>query len=166
MTATIEFRSPSGGFDEPLELWLACHERVRRFCTLIGRVKEHVEKRGADAEAAESATAIRRYLRLDRQATESDADEAARVRAAIGVLTAEHRANEVLWAALDASLARIARGEAAELDAGSVEAFSGTYRQHIEVEESVVMPAMQRHFSALDWKEVGAAMAKRRGVTT
>lgn len=187
MTATIDFRSPSGGFDEPLELWLACHERVQRFCTLIGRVKEHVERRGADAEAAESATSIRRYfneaaprhhedeeidlfprllMRLDGQATGSDADEAARVRAAIGVLTAEHRANEVLWAALDASLARIARGEATALDGGLVEAFSGTYRQHIEVEESVVMPAMQRHFSTADWNEVGTAMAKRRGVTT
>lgn len=187
MTATIDFRSPSGGFDEPLELWLACHERVQRFCTLIGRVKEHVEKHGADAEAAESATSIRRYfneaaprhhedeeidlfprllMRLDEQATESDADEAARVRAAIGVLTGEHRANEVLWASIDASLARIARGEAVQLDTGQVEAFSRTYRRHIDVEESVVMPAMRRHYSATDWNEVGAAMARRRGVTT
>jgi hemerythrin-like domain-containing protein len=187
MTATIDFRSPSGGFDEPLELWLACHERVQRFCNLLGRVREHVEEHGADAEAAESATSIRRYFneaaphhhedeeidlfprllaRLDEQATTTDADEAAHVRAAIGVLTAEHRANEVLWAALDAALAHIARGEAATLDATKAEAFSRTYRQHIDVEESVVMPAMQRHFSDADWSEVGAAMAKRRGVTT
>ncbi len=187
MTATIQFRSPAGGFDEPLELWLACHERVQRFCNLLERVREHVERHGANAEAAESATSIRRYfneaaprhhadeeidlfprllMRLDEQATGIDADEASRVRSAIGVLTAEHRANEVLWAALDASLARIARGEAAGLDAAGVEAFSLTYRQHIEVEESVVMPAMQRHFSATDWNEVGAAMAMRRGVTT
>ena len=186
MTATIQFRSPAGGFDEPLELWLACHERVQRFCNLLGRVKEHVEKLGADAEAAESATSIRRYFneaaprhhedeeidlfprllaRLDEQVTTTDEDEAAQVRAAISALTAEHRANEVLWSALDAALAQIARGEAAALDASKVEAFGRTYCRHIEVEESVVMPAMQRHFSATDWNDVGAAMAKRRGVT-
>jgi hemerythrin-like domain-containing protein len=186
MTATIQFRSPTGGFDEPLELWLACHERVQRFCNLLGRVKEHVERHGADAEAAESALSIRRYFneaaprhhedeeidlfprllaRLDKQAATSDADEAAHIRAAIGALTAEHRANEVLWAALDAALAQIAQGEAAALDTTKVEAFSRTYRRHIEVEESVVMPAMQRHFSTADWNDVGAAMAKRRGVT-
>jgi pyridoxamine 5'-phosphate oxidase len=186
MTATIQFRSPEGGFDEPLELWLACHERVQRFCNLLGRVREHVEKYGADTEAAESATSIRRYFneaaprhhedeeidlfprllaRLDEQAPTNDADEAALVRAAIGVLTAEHRTNEVLWAALDAALAHIARGEAAALEAIKVEAFGRTYRRHIDLEESVVMPAMQRHFSAADWNDVGAAMARRRGVT-
>jgi len=186
MTATIQFRSPAGGFDEPLELWLACHERVQRFCNLLGRLWEHVEKHGSDAEAAESATSIRRYFneaaprhhedeeidlfprllaQLDEQATTTDEDEAAQVRAAISALTAEHRANEVLWSALDAALAQIARGEAAALDASKVEAFGRTYRRHIEVEESVVMPAMQRHFSATDWNDVGAAMAKRRGVT-
>lgn len=187
MTATIQFRSPAGGFDEPLELWLACHERVQRFCNLLGRLKEHVEKHGADAEAAESATSIRRYFneaaprhhedeeidlfprlltRLDEQATTPDADEPVHVRAAIDVLTAEHRSNAVLWAAIDAALARIAQGKAAVLEASQVEAFSRTYRRHIEVEESVVMPAMQRHFSAADWNDVGAAMARRRGVTT
>jgi pyridoxamine 5'-phosphate oxidase len=186
MTATIQFRSPASGFDEPLELWLACHDRVQRFCTLLGRLQDHLELHGTDAEAAESATSIRRYFneaaprhhedeeidlfprlltRLDEQATQTDADEAANVRAAIGALTAEHRANEVLWAALDGALARIAQGEAAVLDATKVEAFSRTYRRHIEVEESVVLPAMQHHFSAGDWEDVSAAMAKRRGVT-
>jgi hemerythrin-like domain-containing protein len=187
MTATIQFRSPEGGFDEPLELWLACHERVQRFCKLLGRVREHVERHGADAEAAESATSIRRYFneaaprhhedeeidlfprllaRLDEQATTANADEAAHVRAAIAVLTAEHRSNAVLWAEIDAALARIAQGTAAVLEASQVEAFGRTYRQHIDVEESVVMPAMQRHFSAADWRDAGTAMAKRRGVTT
>lgn len=187
MTATIDFRSPSGGFDEPLELWLACHERVRRFCLLLERLRRHVEEHGADMEATSSATSIRRYFneaaprhhadeeidlfprllkRLAERPTPIDAAEAARVRSAIHTLTAEHRANETVWAALDATLAQIELGVAARLDAGQVDAFGRTYRQHIEVEESVVMLAMQHHFSAADWEDVGAAMAKRRGVTT
>ena len=187
MTATIDFRSPSGGFDEPLELWLACHERVQRFCNLLERLRLHVAQHGADAEAMQSAMSIRRYFneaaprhhadeeadlfpRLLRWLAERPAtltpDEDARTRAAIDALMAEHRSNEVLWSSLDAALAQIERGVAAPLDAGQVEAFSRTYRQHIDVEEGVVMPVMKRAFSAADWKAIGRAMSQRRGVTT
>ena len=31
MTGTIDFRTPGAGFDQPIEMWLACHERVQRF---------------------------------------------------------------------------------------------------------------------------------------
>jgi hemerythrin-like domain-containing protein len=185
MTATIDFRSPSGGFDEPLELWLACHERVQRFCALLDRLRRHVEQHGADSEAAESATSIRRYFneaaprhhadeeidlfprllrRLDERSLQIDGAEAARVRSAIDTLTAEHRANDAVWTALDATLAQIEQGVSARLDAGQVESFGLTYRQHIKLEESLVMPALQSHLSEADWKEVGTVMARRRGV--
>jgi hemerythrin-like domain-containing protein len=185
MTATIEFRSPASGFDEPLELWLACHERVQRFCRLLERLRQHVDERGADREAADSAASIRRYFneaaprhhadeeldlfprlltRLAEETTEIDAASAARVRSAIDTLTAEHRANEALWAAIDATLALIEQGVAARLDAGQVNTFGRTYDRHIHVEESIVKPAMLRHLSDADWKDVGTVMAQRRGV--
>ncbi len=185
MSATIDFRSPSGGFDEPLELWLACHERVQRFCLLLERLRQYIEEHGADMEAASSATSIRRYFneaaprhhadeeidlfprllrRLAGQSTAVDATDAARVRTAIDTLTAEHRANETLWTALDATLSQIERGVAARLDAGQVDTFGRTYRQHIELEESLVMPALRRHLTATDWKAIGTAMSQRRGV--
>jgi hemerythrin-like domain-containing protein len=186
MTATIDFRSPSGGFDEPLELWLACHERVLRFCNLLERLRLHVAQHGADAEAMQTATSIRRYFneaaprhhadeeadlfpRLLRCLTERplvSPDEDAQTRGAIDALMAEHRSNEVLWSSLDAALAQIEHGVTEQLDAGQVEAFGRTYRQHIEVEEGIVMPAMKRAFSAADWKAIGSAMSQRRGVTT
>ncbi len=187
MTSTIEFRSPGAGFDEPVEMWLACHERVLRFCNLLERLRLHVAQHGADAEALQSATSIRRYFneaaprhhadeeadlfpRLLRWLAEPPAvvspDDETRTRAAIDALMAEHRSNEVLWSSLDAVLEQIERGVAAQLDAGQVEKFGRTYRHHIEVEEGVVMPAMKRAFSAADWKAIGSAMAQRRGVAT
>jgi len=186
MTATIAFRSPEGGFDEPLGLWLACHERVLRFCSLLGRLRLHVGQQGADAEAQQAATSIRRYFNeaAPRHHADEEADlfprllhclqerpavippeGAARTRAAIDTLMADHRSSELLWAPLDAALAQIERGVALPLDAGQVEAFERTYRRHIDVEEGVVMPAMKRAFSAADWKAIGGAMAQRRGVT-
>jgi hemerythrin-like domain-containing protein len=187
MTATIEFRSPEGGFDEPLELWLACHERVLRFCNLLERLRLHVTQHGADAEARQTATSIRRYFNeaaprhhadeevdlfprllrwLDEGPATASPVDVAQTHAAIDALMAEHRSNEVLWSSLDGALAQIERGTAAQLNAGEIEAFGRTYRRHIEVEEGVVMPAMKRAFSAADWKAVGSAMAQRRGVTT
>jgi hemerythrin-like domain-containing protein len=186
MTATIQFRSPKGGFDEPLSLWLACHERVLRFCKLLERLRLHVAQHGADAEAMQTAVSIRRYFneaaprhhadeeadlfpRLLRWLTERPSDvspdDAARTRAAIDTLMAEHRSNETLWSLLDAALAQIERGVTVQLDAVQIEAFGQTYRQHIDVEEGVVMPAMKRAFGAADWTAIGSAMAQRRGVT-
>lgn len=186
MTTTIDFRSPSGSFDEPLVLWLACHERVLRFCALLERLRRHVEQRGADDEAATSARSIRRYFneaaprhhadeevdlfprllrRLDERPDVLSPDASARTRAALDALTAEHRANEVLWSALDAALEQIEQRKAARLDADQVAAFGRTYRGHIEVEEGIVLSAMKRALAASDWAAIGRAMAARRGLT-
>jgi len=185
MTSTIEFRSLESGFDEPLGLWLACHERVLRFCGLLERLRLHVEKYRPDSEAIQSATSIRRYFneaaprhhadeeadmfpRLLRCLSERpdlvSPDDDTRTRDAIAALMAEHRSSEVLWSSLDAALAQIENGISARLDAGQVEEFGRSYRHHIEVEEGVVMPAMKLAFGAHDWEEIGAAMAQRRGV--
>ena len=62
MTSTIDFRTPGAGFDQPVEMWLACHERVQRFAALLGRLADHVRKQGADEDAQVTATSIRRYF--------------------------------------------------------------------------------------------------------
>ena len=62
MTSTIDFRTPGAGFDQPVEMWLACHERVQRFAALLSRLADHVRKQGADEDAQVTATSIRRYF--------------------------------------------------------------------------------------------------------
>lgn len=121
--STIDFRTPAAGFDQPLELWLACHDRVRRMCTLLQRLLEHVRKAGVDEQAKVTAVSIRRYFdeaaprhhedeeidlfpRLLQRLEGRTESEAAGVRNAITLLDSDHREMGRLWSILrDALLA-------------------------------------------------------------
>jgi len=175
MTSTIEFRSPGASFDEPIEMWLGCHQRVRRFAALLGRLKTHVESCGADAEAQMGAASIRRYFNeaAPRHHEDEEVDlfpflrERGTDAATLAVLErieAEHLAMAALWRELDAVLARISVGERAALDATLVSRFAAAYDAHIEAEETVVLPALKRALLPADWTAVGRAMAERRGL--
>jgi hemerythrin-like domain-containing protein len=177
MNSEIPFRTPQAGFDDPVEMWLACHQRVQRFVVMLGRLENHVTRAGADAEAQSAATSIRRYFNeaAPRHHEDEEADlfpllrrragapEQVAVDALEGV-ESEHLAMAQMWRELDATLARIAAGEPAALDPDLVARFTSTYDRHIEVEEQVVLPALRRVFHEADWRAVGRAMAERRGV--
>jgi hemerythrin-like domain-containing protein len=175
MTSTIEFRSPGASFDEPVEMWLACHQRVRRFAALLGRLKTHVEASGADEEAQMGAASIRRYFNeaAPRHHEDEEVDMFPLLRergtdaATLAVLErieTEHLAMAALWRELDAVLARISAGERVTLDAALVARFATTYDAHIDSEETIVLPALRRALGAADWAAVGRAMAERRGL--
>jgi hemerythrin-like domain-containing protein len=176
MSAFIEFRSPDAGFDEPIEMWLACHERVRRFARLLGRLVHHVNQRGADIEAREAATAIRRYFNeaAPRHHEDEEVDmfpllrERGRgtdptVLEVLDRVEADHVAMAGLWRQLDALLARISAGEPAVPDEALAAQFAAMYDAHIDAEESILLPALRRVVAAAEWNAIGRAMARRRG---
>ena len=175
----IGFRAPAAGFDDPVELWLACHERVRRFCRLLQRLPAHLAAHGADAEAQEAARSVRRYFNeaaprhhadeetdlFPRLLRRAPAARAEALRTTLAALEAEHAANDARWRKLDAALAGIASGSAVALDAAALDDFVATYQAHIDVEESVVLEALREWLDESDWRAIGAAMAQRRGAT-
>lgn len=179
--STIDFRTPASGFDQPLELWLACHDRVRRMCALLERLHEHVRNRGADSDARVTAESIRRYFdeavprhhedeeidlfpRLLQRLDSQTASEAAAVRNAIALLESDHRELARMWAMLRDALAAIERGDAGALDEGAVALFVSRCRNHCDIEDTVIAPALRRALSADELDAVGRAMARRRGV--
>jgi hemerythrin-like domain-containing protein len=175
MTSTIEFRSPGASFDEPIEMWLACHERVRRFAALLGRLQPHVERHGADEEAQMSAASIRRYFNeaAPRHHEDEEVDMFPLLRertldastlAALDRVEADHLAMAGLWRQLDAVLVRISAGEPAALEPSIVSRFAAMYDQHIDIEETVLLPALRRALTPSQWNDVGRAMAERRGL--
>ena len=177
MNSTIPFDSPQAGFDDPVEMWLACHQRVQRFVALLGRLERHVARVGADPEAVSAATSIRRYFNeaapRHHEDEEVDLFPLLRERCAAAEAPAlesleriesEHLALTQMWRELDATLARIAAGKPASLDPALVARFASTYDKHIEIEEQIVLPALRRVLDAADWRAVGRAMADRRGV--
>ena len=179
--ALIDFRTPAAGFDQPLELWLACHDRVRRMASLLERLHEHMQDKGADDAAQVTATSIRRYF--DEAAPRHHEDEEvdlfpllrrllpqkapadeAKVTAALGQLEYEHVELGKLWQEVRATLLAIEAGQPASLDPGLVQRFASGYQQHCELEDTVVADALKRCLRDVDLDALGQSMAERRGV--
>ncbi len=182
MPANIEFGNPIAGFDQPVALWEACHERVLRMNELLIRLIGHVREHGADESARVTATSIRRYFddasprhhedeendlfpRLLARASGKPGSVAAeRIASAIATLKAEHQEIARLWSSIRNMMQQVENGSAAELDDASIALFVSHYRTHLAVEEDVIGPALKRMLTAKDLGQIGAAMAKRRGV--
>ena len=179
--ALIDFRTPAAGFDQPLELWLACHDRVRRMTGLLERLREHLQDKGTDDAAQVTATSIRRYFDeaaprhhedeevdlfplLRRLLPEKAPADEAKVTAALGQLEYEHVELGKLWQEVRATLLAIEAGQPASLDPGLVQRFASGYRQHCELEDTVVADALKRCLRDVDLDALGQSMAERRGV--
>ena len=166
------------GFDQPIEMLRACHDRIERQCETLERLVPHLKAHGCDASAREAAAAVLRYFteagphhhadeerdlfpRLLVAATGEDAQRAALL---VASMIADHREMERLWADLAPTLESLARGAIDRLDAVLVGAFSTIYRNHIAIEETDVLALADRVLPPAALAEVGRAMSIRRGV--
>lgn len=178
--ASIDFRTPGAGFDQPLDLWQACHERVLRMCTLLQRLQEHLATRGVDGDAKITAVSVLRYF--DEAAPRHHEDEELDLfpgllahlkpglerdeglRRALELLRQDHRDMDGLWRILRVPLAEIAAGRQAVLDDAVIGLFVSRYRSHCEVEDTVLAPALRRLLTEREITALTRSMAARRGV--
>lgn len=181
----IEFNTPTAGFDQPIEMWLGCHRRIERMNALLQRLVDHLKNQAVDRHAGVTAESIRRYFdeagprhhedeevdlfprlmdRLSAQDAAGGAPGAERIAAAIATLRADHADMAQLWQALREQLLQVEAGKDPHFDDAQLMLFVTRYRAHIEIEDSVLAPAFKRAFKAKDLREIGRAMAARRGV--
>lgn len=172
------FSSPAAGFEVPLEMLAACHLRIDRQLVTLQRLAAHLPRHGSDAEASGAASAVMHYF--DSAAGHHHADEeidlfpaliesmagsdAVCLRELVATLTADHRALEAQWRHLRPSLALLAAGQAASLDALAVDTFVDHYRRHIAREDAELLPMAGRLLADADLDRVGLAMRRRRGI--
>ncbi len=170
-------RAPAAGFEVPLEMLSACHDRVARQCATLRRLVAHLPVHGADARAREAATAIIRYF--DTSAVHHHADEeidlfpallesmagsdAVCLRELTGALTAEHRMLEGLWRTVRAWLTQVVAETDTVLPSDEVQAFVDGYARHIAREEAELLPMAARLLSDPAIDRIGRAMRLRRG---
>lgn len=168
--------SVAPSLDEPLEMLYACHGRLLAQLDTLERLLGHLQRTGADAAAAQAATAIKRYF--DQAAPHHHEDEeedllpamqpliGADERKAFGDLaeriSREHRLLEMQWDGLRISLDEVVAGNAA-LEETAVQAFCDLYRAHLELEESVLLPWALRLLEQDVLARLGGRMAARRG---
>lgn len=157
----------SPGFDDPLGLLAACHDRIMAHCATLVRLENHVRVRGFDAEACIASERVIQYFaeagRWHHEDEERDlvpllklhADEA--LSSLLVRLMAEHRTLEAAYAPLhEALVARDLRLTA--------EPYVSLMRAHVAAENVEVLPVARVLLAPEEVAQLGAAMASRRGV--
>lgn len=165
------FPDPAAGFDDPLEMLRACHERILRHCALLCRLAAHLSVSGADTDARTAAVRAWRYFTeaaVNHHRDEEDDLFPLLVRVSEGadlvsLLRAEHAALDAAWQAVRPALEALAAGREAMLDADAVAAMAQAYRAHIEREERDLLPLAARLLDAEQLAHLGQRMATRRG---
>jgi len=167
-----ELQKSLPGFDEPIALLRACHEKIRLHCQLLEDLVGHIDKKGVDGEAKSTARKIRDYFtksaKLHHQDEENDlfpllVRQSLKIADLVNRLEKEHDQLNALWENIDHGLLKLD-----DIDMGTfghqVNDLCTLYRQHIAQEESDFFPLAQNSLSQKQLLEVGRGMAKRRGV--
>lgn len=159
------------GFDDPLGLMHACHERILGHCATLERLVEHLRQHGADAQAEQAASRILHYFEV--AAPHHHADEEmdlfpllrahpafpAGQWALLDELVTQHQELDGQWARLEIALQAIGMGNAADLPEAS---FVAQTRAHILLENSIILPAAAQCLDAAALITLGRAMEARR----
>ena len=172
-------RTALATWEQPFEMLRACHERVQRMLTLLGKLQTHVAQHGVDDQATQAAHDVMRYF--DQAAPLHHQDEElhvfpavqrsanAHAIAAVNQLSLEHQTMEADWRQLRLELQALlaAHPPPAALPATwqtdeRVRAFCARYTAHIQIEEQIVYPAVEIGLSPEDAQCMGREMAARR----
>ncbi len=159
--------------DDPIELLVACHDKVRRFAGLTLRLRDHVLTKGPDQQAQEAAQSILRYFNiaapLHHDDEEVDLFPALRQMAideldqCMMQLQAEHTELAALWQSLQAWLTATAGGQPHPAP-DTVAAFAQRYQAHAQREEDEVYPFASR-LTSEQIGRISAAMVARRSAS-
>lgn len=166
-------------WEQPFDMLRACHERVHRMLTLLGRLQAHVVLNGVDAQATQAAKDVMRYF--DHAAPLHHQDEELHVFpaahrsgdpdaiAAVIRLGVEHQTMEADWRQLRTELQALLAEEtpnplppAWQTDQ-LVQTFCARYAEHIRIEEQIVYPCVEAGLAPQDAETMGREMAARRG---
>ena len=168
------------GMDSPIEMLTACHQKVRHFARLSGKLAVHLESAGADADAQEAARNILRYFDTagplhhrdeeddlfpalrEAAASAGDTPEMQRLCSAIAEVQAEHAVLDTLWAEVRAWLERVEQGHSDPAPAG-VEVFAVQYPMHAGREEAEIY-THARLLTKSQLALIGRRMSERRGL--
>lgn len=170
----LNANKPAPGFDSPLDMLHACHDRIMDQCTTLQKLQQHLPMKGCDEQAQQAAQAIMRYFDSAGQHHHQDEEidlfpllqatgnsEAASL---MKQFLAEHQTMDAQWPVLREQLLAIAEGKTAELDRKLVADFTLAYGKHVMLENMKLLPLAAKLLSAEQLQAMGKNMAQRRGV--
>ncbi len=168
------------GFDDPLAMLQACHDRIEAHCATLEKLVEYLPLHGCDSAARQAAGNILRYFDtagLNHHADEerdlfpllrasSHGPEAVELAALLESLMAEHRLMEQAWQDIRAGLVAITTALGTTLDKPAVTGFTALYRSHLETENSRLLPLANALLTPAQLASLGETMAARRQTGT
>jgi hypothetical protein len=178
----IDFRLTAAGFNSPLLLWLACHERGLRVAQLLHRLLEHWTTQGPSDAVNVTALDVRRYFeeagprhqqdedldifpRLLKRLDISGTGDGERLSTVLQRLDKEHREMDTLWPAARAAIDHCTRQPIRPEHPNLLQRFVDAFIGHHDAENRLILPMAQLALQPIDLAEIGESMAARRGLT-
>lgn len=162
------------GFDAPLDMLRACHQRMLAQCDLLDKLVAHIAERGVDEEARKAIGRVVTYFATSAVQHHRDEEEdlfpllvrqSLKLADVVHSLRTQHTALNESWAELGALLKNPWGLADRQPDlAAAVGRFCALYRDHIHREEKELLVLAQHILSSQQLKTMGDNMAKRRGV--
>ncbi|MBV8046636.1 MAG: hemerythrin domain-containing protein [Paludibacterium sp.] len=162
---------PAPSFDQPLEMLLACHDRIRRFCDLLDKLSPYIAEHGVDNAVKSTIDSIVRYFDEAGPSHHSDEEDElfpileARVPTAppkLEQLRAEHGYLHSCWNAIRDDLLALKNGDISVISRIEIEEFVRQYRLHAAIEEAWLIPTADKVMTAEEKRVAGTHMAAKR----
>ncbi len=162
---------PAPSFDEPLEMLLACHDKIRRFCDQLDKLPPYIAENGVDEVARQAIDAVIRYFEMAGPAHHSDEEDElfpillARVPSSapkLEQLAAEHGYLHSCWNAIRDDLRALRDGDIDVISRIEIQEFVRLYREHAAIEEAWLIPTADIILTAEEKRLAGEHMAARR----
>lgn len=164
--------TPEAGFDRPLALLAACHQRIERHCATLERLAEHLQTHGVDASARSAAASLLRYFDQSAQLHHADEEQdlfplliahQPGLAVTLADLRDEHEEQDALWAGLGHLLRHLDALRHPDALAVQARRFARLNQEHLALENAEILPAAGRLLDTDELARLGAAMARRRG---
>jgi len=160
-------------FDDPLGVLQACHERMLEHCDILQNLVSHIAQNGVDSEARSAINKVTRYFNTSAVQHHQDEEEnlfpllnrqSLKLAEIIYRLNQEHKELSRLWDLIHAALKKPATLADDTEFAAHVEQFCSSYREHIDYENKELLGMARHIISSKQLKDIGDAMARRRGI--
>jgi len=166
--------NPAPTFDQPLDILLACHDNIRRFCDQLDKLAPHIAEHGVDESARRSIDAVVRYFDEAGPSHHNDEEEElfpileARVPSAapkLEQLAAEHGYLHSCWNAIRDDLVALRNGDISVISRIEIAEFVRQYRLHAAIEEAWLIPTADKIMTDEEKRLAGQRMSAKRQVS-
>jgi len=158
------------GFDDPIGMLRACHEKMQAHCELLAAL---LEKESLDNEAREAARNLSRYFSQSTPLHHRDEEEdlfprinrqSLRIAELVHTLKKEHETLDLLWNRIVPELKKLPADGFSDAFKQAAMEFSTLCRVHIALENRELLPLASNSLSQQALAEIGESMAARRGI--